>query len=54
MKYAFVVPYAAELAFADLARLGEGLGWDGIFTWESLYGVDAWVELGAEQFEGVT
>jgi alkanesulfonate monooxygenase SsuD/methylene tetrahydromethanopterin reductase-like flavin-dependent oxidoreductase (luciferase family) len=47
MKYAFVVPYAAELAFADLARLGEERGWDGVFTWESLYGVEAWVELGA-------
>ncbi len=41
------MPYAAELAFADRARLAEGRGWDGIFTWESLYGVDAWVELGA-------
>lgn len=47
MKFAFVVPYAAELAFADLARSGEERGWDGIFTWEALYGVDAWVELGA-------
>lgn len=47
MKYAFVVPYAAELAFADLAQLGERRGWDGVFTWEALYGVDAWVELGA-------
>jgi alkanesulfonate monooxygenase SsuD/methylene tetrahydromethanopterin reductase-like flavin-dependent oxidoreductase (luciferase family) len=47
MKYAFVVPYAAELAFADLAQLGERRGWDGVFAWEALYGVDAWVELGA-------
>jgi len=47
MNYGFVVPYAAELAFADLARLGEGRGWDGVFTWEALYGIDAWVELGA-------
>lgn len=47
MRYAFVVPYAAELAFADLAELGERRGWDGIFTWEALYGVDAWVELAA-------
>ena len=47
MKFAFVVPYAAELAFADLAQLGERRGWDGIFSWEALYGVDAWVELGA-------
>lgn len=47
MNFGFVVPYAAELAFADLATLGEGHGWDGVFTWEALYGIDAWVELGA-------
>lgn len=47
MRYGFVVPYAAELEFAELARLGEEQGWDGVFTWEALYGVDAWVNLGA-------
>jgi alkanesulfonate monooxygenase SsuD/methylene tetrahydromethanopterin reductase-like flavin-dependent oxidoreductase (luciferase family) len=47
MRYGFVVPYAAELEFAELARLGEERGWDGVFTWEALYGVDAWVNLGA-------
>lgn len=47
MKFGFVVPYAAEREFADLARFGEERGWDGIFTWEALYGIDAWVNLGA-------
>lgn len=47
MKYAFVVPYAAELDFVRLAQLGEGQGWDGVFTWEAVYGQDAWVTLGA-------
>lgn len=47
MRFGFVVPYAAEREFAQLARLGEQLGWDGVFTWEALYGVDAWVNLGA-------
>lgn len=47
MRFGFVVPYAAELEFAELARLGEERGWDGVFTWEALYGVDAWVNLGA-------
>src|SRR5512147_2763140 len=47
MRFGFVVPYAAEREFAELARLGEQLGWDGVFTWEALYGVDAWVNLGA-------
>jgi alkanesulfonate monooxygenase SsuD/methylene tetrahydromethanopterin reductase-like flavin-dependent oxidoreductase (luciferase family) len=47
MKTGFVVPYAAERDFAVLATLGEARGWDGIFTWEALYGIDAWVNLGA-------
>jgi alkanesulfonate monooxygenase SsuD/methylene tetrahydromethanopterin reductase-like flavin-dependent oxidoreductase (luciferase family) len=47
MRFGFVVPYAAELEFAQLARLGEERGWDGVFTWEAVYGIDAWVNLGA-------
>jgi alkanesulfonate monooxygenase SsuD/methylene tetrahydromethanopterin reductase-like flavin-dependent oxidoreductase (luciferase family) len=47
MRAGFVVPYATELEFAELARLGEERGWDAIFGWEALYGVDAWVQLGA-------
>lgn len=46
MQTGFVVPYAAEREFADLARLGEDRGWDAVFTWEALYGVEAWVTLG--------
>ena len=47
MRFGFVVPFADAREFADLAQLGEQLGWDGIFTWEALWGVDAWVTLGA-------
>jgi alkanesulfonate monooxygenase SsuD/methylene tetrahydromethanopterin reductase-like flavin-dependent oxidoreductase (luciferase family) len=47
MKYGFVVPFADAREFAGVAKLGEQHGWDGIFTWENLYGVDAWVTLGA-------
>ena len=47
MRFGFVVPFADSREFAGLAALGEQRGWDGIFTWESLYGVDAWVTLGA-------
>jgi alkanesulfonate monooxygenase SsuD/methylene tetrahydromethanopterin reductase-like flavin-dependent oxidoreductase (luciferase family) len=47
MRYGFVVPFADAREFADLARLGEERGWDGVFTWEALWGVDAWVTLGA-------
>ncbi len=47
LRTGFVVPYAAEREFADLARLGEERGWDGVFTWEAVYGAHAWVTLGA-------
>jgi hypothetical protein len=47
MRYGFVVPYADAREFAELAALGEEHGWDGVFTWESLYGEHAWVALGA-------
>ncbi|MBO0743874.1 MAG: LLM class flavin-dependent oxidoreductase [Candidatus Dormibacteraeota bacterium] len=47
MRYGFVVPAADAAEFADLAALGEEHGWDAVFTWESVYGVDAWVTLGA-------
>jgi hypothetical protein len=47
MRKGFVVPYADSRDFADLASLAEEHGWDGIFTWEALWGVDAWVSLAA-------
>lgn len=47
MRFGFVVPYADSREFAELAALGEQHGWDAVFTWEALYGVDAWVSLAA-------
>ncbi len=47
MRYGFVVPYADSREFSELAALGEQRGWDGVFTWEALFGVDAWVSLAA-------
>lgn len=47
MRFGFVVPYADTREFTELAALGEHRGWDGIFTWEAVFGVDAWVTLGA-------
>ncbi|GAB3436219.1 LLM class flavin-dependent oxidoreductase [Phycicoccus ginsengisoli] len=47
MRYGFVVPFADARQFAEFAALGEQRGWDGVFTWESLYGEHAWVVLGA-------
>ncbi len=47
MKSGFVIPYATEREFVELAQLGEQRGWDAVLGWEALYGVDAWVQLGA-------
>jgi hypothetical protein len=47
MRFGYVVPFADSREFAELAALGEERGWDGIFTWEPVWGVDAWVTLAA-------
>lgn len=47
LSFGFVVPYADAREFAELAALGEQHGWDGVFSWEALWGVDAWVALAA-------
>jgi alkanesulfonate monooxygenase SsuD/methylene tetrahydromethanopterin reductase-like flavin-dependent oxidoreductase (luciferase family) len=47
MRYGFVVPWADSREFAELAQLGEQHGWDAVFTWEAVYGIDAWVSLAA-------
>jgi alkanesulfonate monooxygenase SsuD/methylene tetrahydromethanopterin reductase-like flavin-dependent oxidoreductase (luciferase family) len=47
MRFGFVVPHADAREFAELASLGERHGWDGVFTWEAVWGVHAWVTLGA-------
>ncbi len=46
MRYGFVVPEADPSGFAELAVLGEEHGWDAVFTYEAVFGVDAWVTLG--------
>lgn len=47
MRFGFVVPHADAREFAELAAVGERQGWDGVFTWEAVWGVHAWVTLGA-------
>lgn len=47
MKYGFVVPFPDARGFTEVAALAERHGWDGVFTWEALFGEDAWVVLGA-------
>ncbi|MFC9692659.1 LLM class flavin-dependent oxidoreductase [Kribbella sp. NPDC056951] len=47
MRYGFVMPAGDARAAAELAALAEEHGWDGFFVWESIWGIDAWVMLGA-------
>ena len=47
MKYGFVLPMGDARQVADLAQAAEKAGWDGIFVWEPVWGIDAWVCLTA-------
>jgi alkanesulfonate monooxygenase SsuD/methylene tetrahydromethanopterin reductase-like flavin-dependent oxidoreductase (luciferase family) len=47
VRFGFVVPHGDARDFAEVAALGERHGWDGVFTWEAVWGVHAWVTLGA-------
>jgi len=47
MRFGFVVPSGDAADVAEMAAAAEQAGWDGLFVWEALYGVDAWVSLGA-------
>ena len=46
MRYGFVVPWADADEIGDLAATAEEAGWDGLFVWEPVWGVDAWISLG--------
>jgi alkanesulfonate monooxygenase SsuD/methylene tetrahydromethanopterin reductase-like flavin-dependent oxidoreductase (luciferase family) len=45
MQFGFVVPWADAHDVGELAAAAEEYGWNGLFVWESLWGVDAWVSL---------
>ena len=47
MRYGAVIPWATEREFAGLAAVAEEAGWDQVFSWEAVWGQDAWVTLGA-------
>jgi alkanesulfonate monooxygenase SsuD/methylene tetrahydromethanopterin reductase-like flavin-dependent oxidoreductase (luciferase family) len=40
-----VVPFADAADVGRLAEAAERAGWDGLFVWEPVWGVDAWVSL---------
>ncbi len=41
-----MVPWGDAADIADLAEAAEESGWDGLFVWEPVWGVDAWISLG--------
>ena len=45
MKFGFVIPWADAEEVGDLAAAAEDNGWDGIFVWEPVWGVDTWISL---------
>ena len=45
MKYGFVIPWADAREVGELAAVAEEYGWDGVFVWEPVWGVDAWISL---------
>ncbi|HET8601228.1 MAG TPA: LLM class flavin-dependent oxidoreductase [Segeticoccus sp.] len=47
MRYGFVVPYASEPEFVEVAGLAEQHGWDAVFSWEAVWRHDAWATLAA-------
>jgi alkanesulfonate monooxygenase SsuD/methylene tetrahydromethanopterin reductase-like flavin-dependent oxidoreductase (luciferase family) len=46
MRFGFVVPWGDAEDVGDLAAAAEDAGWDGLFVWEPVWGVDAWISLG--------
>ena len=47
IKCGAVLPGGTATEQLELAVLAEESGWDGVFTWEAAYGVDAWSLLAA-------
>jgi alkanesulfonate monooxygenase SsuD/methylene tetrahydromethanopterin reductase-like flavin-dependent oxidoreductase (luciferase family) len=47
MKYGFVFPKSDPVKAVSFAQEAEAAGWDAFFVWEGVWGVDAWVTLGA-------
>lgn len=47
MRYGIVVTDRDPRRFAESARAAEDAGWDAIFSWESVSGLDAWIALTA-------
>jgi hypothetical protein len=47
MQYGVTFPNVDARTLAELAHEAEVAGWDGIFVWDIIWGIDAWVSLAA-------
>ena len=45
MQFGFVIPWADADEVGELAAVAEESGWDGVFVWEPVWGVDSWISL---------
>lgn len=54
MKCGIVMPYPNVRDAVEFAVIAEDHGWDGFFAWESVWGIDAWVSLGAAAIKTMT
>ncbi|HLW03686.1 MAG TPA: LLM class flavin-dependent oxidoreductase [Ktedonobacterales bacterium] len=47
MQYGVTFPAVDARTLADLAQEAEAAGWDGVFVWDLIWGIDPWVSLAA-------
>jgi alkanesulfonate monooxygenase SsuD/methylene tetrahydromethanopterin reductase-like flavin-dependent oxidoreductase (luciferase family) len=47
VRYGYVLPAGDAADVAEAARVAEAAGWDALFVWEAVWGVDARVSLTA-------
>src|SRR5579863_8121674 len=47
MQYGVTFPNVDARTLAELAHEAEEAGWDGVFVWDIIMGIDAWVSLAA-------
>lgn len=45
MRFGYVIPWADAGDVGELAAIAEESGWDGVFVWEPVWGVDPWISL---------
>ena len=43
VKFGFIIPWADADEVGELAAVAEDCGWDGIYVWEPVWGVDPWI-----------